>query len=54
MKTIEIDLMRITGQPNVTVCVDTADYLTILNYVHNYQRIVLELETLKEQLLEAA
>ena len=54
MKTVEIPLMQITGQPDITVCVDNSDYLTLLNYVHNYQHIVTELETLKEQLLEAA
>lgn len=54
MKTVEIPLMRITGQPNITVCVDNEDYLTLLNYVHNYQHIVNELDELREQLEELA
>lgn len=48
MKMVEIDLINITGQPNISVIVDDADYLKMLNYLWDYQRLLKENHELME------
>jgi hypothetical protein len=50
MKTVEIPLMRITGQPNIRVACDDVDFPALLNFVSDYQSVVNDLESLREDL----
>jgi hypothetical protein len=44
MKLVEIPLIRITGEPNITVCCDDFDYQKMLNFIHDYEYVAKNLE----------
>ena len=50
MRIVEIDLMM-TGNPNIKVCVDNADYLALIDFIDDHKCVVDELEFYKEKLI---